>query len=161
MSVTRTLPNTLRISIAQKPVHAIFIARGASYALQSDGSIAGMAPQDTKGALIIYDTGGSLPVEGARVIRPELMSFLNTFSARKGFTGYAIAYALAPDITHGNGITIATNKGFRILIDPTQDVDAQLARMNKIVAQIITPQKVAQIDYIDLRFNDRVFYRTR
>lgn len=161
VSISRDFPHTLLITMSDPGANAVFVTRGKSYALDPLGKVIGPLGNEAPNALLIYDSGATLPATGAEVVRPEFMQFLGTVANHESFRGYRIKYALLPSSSDATSVTLALDKGFRIMIDPTADLGEQLARMNRIIAQVVTPSKLNTLDYIDLRFKEKVFYKTR
>lgn len=161
IEIKKSLPHTLRVVVADPGASTVFVTRGKSYTLDVNGNIVGPTNHQAPDALIIYDTGATLGTTGAEAVPREFLQFLAALSRHNDFSGYTIQYALSPTKSDASSVTIATNKGFRILIDPTADIDEQLARMKRIIAQVVTPAKIASLDYIDLRFKEKVFYKTK
>lgn len=161
IEIKKDFPSAIVITMSDPGASTIFVARGKSYALDGNGVILGVATRQAPNALLIYDTRASLPTTGHQAVESEFLQFLNKIIARPGFNGYQITYALLPSESEDTSVTLATNKGFRVMIDPTADIDEQLARMNRIVTTVVTPAKLSTLDYIDLRFKERVFYKTK
>ncbi len=161
ISISRNLPHTLLITMSDTGANAIFVTRGTSYAIDQLGKIIGPLGTEAPNALRIYDSGATLPAVGAEVVHPEFMQFLGNVSGHEAFRGYRIKYALLPSSSDASSVTLALDKGFRIMIDPTADLTEQLTRMNRIIAQVVTPGKLHTLDYIDLRFKEKVFYKTK
>lgn len=161
ISISRRLPHTLLITMSDPGANAIFVTRGTSYAIDPLGKIIGPLGNEAPNALRIYDSGAALPTIGAEVVHPEFMQLLSSITSHEAFRGYRIKYALLPSASDATSVTLALDKDFRIMLDPTADLSEQLTRMNRIITQVVTPSKLNTLDYIDLRFKEKVFYKTK
>lgn len=161
VDVEKDFPHTIAISINYSGVSTVFVARGVSYGLDAYGKITGPVNTRSPNTLTIYDSGAMLPTVGAEVVRPAFLQLLKTIQNHDEFRGYRIAYALVPTPTDKATLTLATDKGFRIIIDSGTDLGEQLSRMNRIVTSVVGPSKIETLDYIDLRYKEKVFYKTK
>lgn len=61
------------------------------------------------------------------------------------------------DLQVGKWMGILTTQGFYILFDPDRDLKAQSERLNVLLQETI--KDVSKLQYIDLRFEDHVYYK--
>jgi len=161
ITIDKNFPSTISITVSDPGASTVFVTRGKSYALDSYGKIVGPVHNQAPNAVIIYDSGAVMPAVGAEVLRPEFLQFLASVERHDAFRGYRIKYALSPSASDSKSATLALDKGFRIMIDPTANLTEQLNRMNRIISQVVGSAKLSTLDYIDLRFKEKVFYKTK
>ena len=59
-------------------------------------------------------------------------------------------------------ISVVTQKGFEIYFDIfSSSLDQQIKNLRKILNQEIKEKEIPSLEYIDLRFGNRIYYRTK
>lgn len=56
-------------------------------------------------------------------------------------------------------ITIETNQGWNIYFKPNDDISGQIVNLKAILQEKAPPSKRSQLNYIDLRFGNKIFYK--
>jgi len=60
---------------------------------------------------------------------------------------------------YSSDLRVVTDKGFEIYFNKTLTIEEQLKKFNIIVREEIGPDKLNTVQYIDLRFGEKVFYK--
>ncbi len=58
-----------------------------------------------------------------------------------------------------NPLIVTTTEGWQIYFDPTQNIDAQITKMNLLLKNQITPAIRKNLQYIYLQYTDRAYYK--
>lgn len=58
-----------------------------------------------------------------------------------------------------NYLIIKTSEGWQIYFDPTADIDLQIAKINILLKDKISPEDRKKIQYIYLQYQDRAYYK--
>ncbi len=83
---------------------------------------------------------------------------LNTFRFQKHLLAQGIGYKETQiDRLAGKWTSIITDKGFDVLFDFSSDMDKQAERLEVLFRDTVKDQ--SELEYIDLRFGDHVYYR--
>lgn len=60
-----------------------------------------------------------------------------------------------------NTLTAETTKNGKLLFNLNNDIDSQLLKLKSVINEKLSKEKIDKIDYIDLRFGDRVYFKTK
>lgn len=93
---------------------------------------------------------------GSSVLTPEEIE--NAFKFFTSLEGAGIAYtSLEIDRLAGKWVQLVTQTGYRILFDPTGDIDEQFHNLAAVLQEQV--EDPAGLEYIDLRFGDKVYFK--
>ncbi|HLD17706.1 MAG TPA: hypothetical protein VJB99_01365 [Patescibacteria group bacterium] len=93
---------------------------------------------------------------GATVLTEISWKGVEQFEMRLRELGIGIR-SLRLDSTLGTWMTAETDKGYDLLFDPIQDVNRQADHLAVVLREEITD--VSNLHYVDLRFDDHVYYK--
>lgn len=122
-----------------------------------DGTVPPTPPPDPMKRLPLFVDVNAQPIGvGATVLTPEEVANLFLFHQR--LTEIGIAF-VSTDIDRlaGKWMAVQTTAGYDILIDAAGDVNAQIANLQILLRDTVTDP--SQLEYIDLRFGDHVYYK--
>lgn len=148
------------INISEKPRQALWATRGRLYALDSEGSILGETAPDRQNEkhLIIYDAAGAEVSKDEQVLTPATLKFIMTLYRDDEF-GRLEPSVFALNAENGDMLTITVSEGWRIRFDPSASLDDQLRNLRLTLTHSIAPDDRKRLDYMDLRFGERIYFK--
>ncbi len=101
--------------------------------------------------LVIYDRSKQDRKIGDQVFKPAVINFITQVKQKINLevASLTIISPIADDLE-----ILTAKEGWKIYLDATRDADKQLDILKKLLAQGITPK-----EYVDLRIENRVFYK--
>ena len=156
IKVDKKFPHTLEISLQEKISQFIWQRDDTLYLLSAQGALNRQINGLDEKYLILADQRSWSP-EDDKILRPNELEAIN-----KLYLSWTNIFKDDPKLTKViltddlGTIRAQTKIGFYVLVDLTKDIDEQLKNLNKVLAGDIIGQ---DIDYIDLRFGDRVFFK--
>ncbi len=150
----------LDITLTAPSYTALWITRGISYALNSEGKVIGLADTTNKDALRFFSNIQKIPETQEPVISPEVFAVANQIAYNTVIQSFGLDYFIVGE-NPAHELKMVTRKGFTIIIDPGTNLNTQLDYLSKIITQVVPGDKISSLEYIDLRFENRIFYKTR
>lgn len=150
---------TINLKIVERKEIGIF-CRETCYYIDIEGVVFEEAPQ-TSGTLIlvINDLSKNIVRLGERVIEKEFMFGLldmrNCLIDRFNLVAVDFVIEAAPS----QDLKTNTHEGWYILFDRSQDFKNQLQSLALVLENKITDQERQTLEYIDLRIDNRVYYK--
>jgi cell division septal protein FtsQ len=159
VSVEKKLPNTLTIKIKERKAVAVFCQiEKDCYSIDLNG--------------VIFDPKNNLP-ENMPVIRQDVLgkyfltgeqavdkisiaTLFKTETVLKNDFQINIKDAL---ITNPLRLNLTTNENWQIYFDLGSDTNFQINKLNLLLKNEISEQSRKSLQYIDLRFKDRAYYK--
>ena len=105
---------------------------------------------------LFVDVNATPITVGATVLTPEEVANMFLFHQRLTETGIAFV-STNIDRLAGKWMAVETQAGYDILFDAAGDVDAQIGNL-RILLRDTVPDP-SELEYIDLRFGDHVYYK--
>ncbi len=158
--IEKNYPAQLLITIEERPRTAVWSSRNNFFALDTQGVILGKITQPQSSDIIIYDQSGGEVTQNIAAVRPEILAFLSFVKAdtRMQALGFKFALIQKPSATD---ITVRINEGWDIYFDTVVPVEDQLANLDLTLRHTIPPDTRKNLNYIDLRFGEKVYYKYR
>ena len=158
VSVKKIFFNTLTISVEYKEPSALWCLYSICDSIDSSGIAFQTAlPSVTSSALVF--TNGSLPSIGQSpddfADFGQLIAFARDLP-QKGL------YPLSVTIGSSNVDDIYVSTSTYLIVDPTKDVSQSLNNLDNLFTNTsfgITAENISSLQYIDLRFPDKIFYK--
>lgn len=157
--VKKNLPHEIVLTIAEKPREILWSARGQLYALDPQGFILGtteIKSGDTK--TVIYDQSGAVPEAHAKILAPAMLNFVSTIVRNARVTSLKPQFFILAN-SRATEITLKVGEGWNIKFDTTQNPDTQLKNLDIILRNSIAPDALKRLEYIDLRFGEKTYYK--
>lgn len=168
LAVTKEYPKTLKISLTERKLWGIACGNATTTSLgeprcvylDTTGFAYEPAP-DSSGMLItkVITDGGKIRV-GAQLLVPELVEKLDHFAgALRRETGLdLVSYDLSQPLSQE--FQARTSAGFTLSVNREDDL-AEVAKILKRVLDEEVKTRRSQLEYVDLRFGNKVFYKLR
>lgn len=152
-SLSITLPGEVILRVTERQPWALWQAKNAQYVIDEEGIIIARASA-AKQLPTIVETGERNLRLGERV-DPGVVHLAQTLAQRLpaelGVSPQRYEYA------RSTGLTIATDKGWRVRIGDGEDLDYKLAALKAILEGTATLKK--RVELVDVRFLDRPYFR--
>lgn len=162
IEVTKKLPSTLKIKIDERNPSIILQSGDKKYLIDADGSVfSEYNQQDQKysGLPLVNDLTKPQVKDNQKVLSISFVSFIqqlvNKLPQKAGLTVDTI-------IIHETlyEIEVKTKEGPTVYFDTSRNIDIQLSYLVKVLEEIKKNGVVLKnVDYIDLRLPDKLFYK--
>lgn len=158
--ITKDRPDLLKVRITEKPRSAIWVSRNQAYALDSQGVVIGPTNPPQDNTLTIYDSSGGAVTNNSAVLNPLHFAFLTRLVQdgqiqTLGPRFFIIEGAQAAEVT------LKVKEGWQIHFDMNSPLEEQLGHLELTLRNTVAPDKRPALDYIDLRFGERVYVKYR
>jgi len=143
----------LILVIQEQGTSIVWETNNQRFLVNENGVVYDRAPETTP--LITVEDLKNVPVEqGQRIVTKSFIDFVTSVVAnlpRK--TALMAERIVVPETTFE--IEVYTNRSFKLIFDTTRSVDTQLGNLARVLKQIGNQP----LQYIDLRIEDRVYYK--
>lgn len=169
LQVKRNFPNTLFLVTQKRKEVALWCqTQDVCFALDGKGII--FEEKKPQGEFVIADLQKNpLPVlstDGLKlgeVVVPQdvlapLLDFRNRVEKLDVFSNATTTFASA-SLVSDLQIHYKTSKGWEVYMNPKENIDWQITKLQTVLAQKIPSGKRARLDYIDLRFGDQAYVK--
>ena len=158
--VKKDRPRAIIVAIDEKTREAVWSVRGQYFALDNQGMILGALTADaTDDRVVIFDAQADMPpADRAQVILPQALAFLVRAMQNSAIKGLRPQFYIA-DSPRATEFKLKMGEGWNIYFDTAQPLEPQLRNLELILANSIHPDKRKDLDYIDLRFGEKVYYK--
>lgn len=154
ITVARVLPNKIRIKIEETKPVLIWSSAGDKFLVTGRGDVIGEASQEN--LPVINDSANIKVKVGERVASPTFIKFiLGINEGFEGATGTKINKITLFDIM--SDVHVLSSDGWTVYLNAEKKHEDQLKDLSRVLAEIKKSQK--KIQYIDLRLENRVFYK--
>lgn len=177
VEISKRFPHTLRISAVGKPFRLLLIGKGTVFDLASDGSPSVDLAEDRSDAnrTVVYARAlatssdrGAVPPPKEEIDAPlvlsdspsldtQIVAFIRTVFAQSRDRGYRPL--LFEHSQQTPTIRLKSRQGWDILFSSIEDADQQIKNVETILDTYFQKKDRRTIDYIDVRFDRRVFYK--
>lgn len=157
LSVQKKFPDYLGVAVKERELFGVFCNDECVY-IDKQGFAYDYAPSSSGSLLIKIKSDATKAQVGSTMVEPSLLNelFLLSFGVSKIAGLRAIAYEFFSRIP--SEIKMETDNGFKIFFK-RGDNFANAFRVLKTVLEQEVKEKRLQLEYIDLRFGNKVFYR--
>lgn len=159
VEISRRFPNRLWVVIKERIPWAIFCVEGKSCAYIDSTGFAMEESPDTQGSLIrkINALSGAFEI-GDRALDPLLMDKLLMLGERTERTLESKVVKYEVEHPSAKEVKLYVDEGFYLIFLRDDDFDNAFRVLKKILEGEIKGKR-AQLEYIDLRFGNKVFYK--
>jgi len=163
LSVNKKLPQTLVLEIKERKPFAVFCKSGQGmppedcYFIDTAGVIFEALPAVPEGMAIVRQTVNESVFVGENAIAQNIMSAISRISdSLKNNFQIDISEAL---ISTPVRLDIKTAESWQIYFNLDSDVNSQITKLNLILKEEIPADSRKNLQYIDLRFRDKTYYK--
>lgn len=167
VNVSREFPATLRVDIAERDFWGIYCngLESSSTPVCAFMDLSGFAyarSPEPRGVLvrIVRSDITDPPVVGSQALNPGLMETIRALERDiPAYAGVEIReFHFSARIP--SEISVIAREGFTLIVKREDDGDTALRALARVLAEEIRERR-PQLDYIDLRFGNKVFYKLR
>lgn len=161
MYVKKDRPHTIIVRISEKPREAVWSVQGKYFVIDTQGKILGsISEAEAKDKMIIYGKQIVAPENGTQILSPQTLAFIaNVFQHADLQTVHPEFFVAENDTA--SEVALKVGEGWRILFDTTQDLGAQIENFKLTLQHAVPAESRSKLDYIDVRFGRRVYYKLK
>lgn len=148
----------IRVYGIERPRFGYFISRGLAFHIDRNGRVLSAAfpnREEFSRSLRLYDLDRNVPEHQTPALTPDALNF---FKSVQGIKAKKIAAKFWAFSQKGESAEVATGSGYKVIFNYRESADAQLAKLDQILNNVIK-EDFSKLDYIDLRFDERVYYK--
>lgn len=159
IKIKRGLPNFLNIIVSERVGVATFCHHNQCFLLDGEGIIFESAPSDSYLLRIQSAALAGQVSLGKRAVEEEsLQKIQKITSSFKDNSKILIREVL---IVSEERLNIKTVEGWEIYLNPEDNIESQLQKLELVLEKQIPPDKRKDLEYIDLRFGNQAYYKYR
>lgn len=159
LSIKKTLPNTLEVNIIERKPFAIF-HNDEYFFIDEKGVAFKRTSADLPGLLIVRQIDKVEAKEivlGTEVIKREIAEKIARI--KKGLEEKSQVAIKEVNITSEERLDIKTEENWLAYFNLTTDINLQIEKLVLLLEEELPKESRAELQYIDLRFKDRVYYK--
>ncbi|MEX1997525.1 MAG: cell division protein FtsQ/DivIB [Candidatus Andersenbacteria bacterium] len=163
--VIRKLPGTIKAIVQEKTPTLLLLSNGHYYFVDTVGIPYEEARLDTLPGIILptvkNNDQGSTVTLGVPVVTPSFVKFVQLIQEELPQHAPAqVAEIRIPSLS-AREVHFLLDNNWELRFDVTRAPESQLQTLRQLLANTVTPEEQQQLEYIDLRIQDRVYYKTR
>lgn len=166
--IDKQYPNVLRINFITKKPALSLITNDWNYTLDIAGDVIEKRARESERAsstpklefedLPILEGSGDELFISAHAISADLVRFIRTiFTEVPPKTGFTVKI-FSPHSESPSSLNVKTDEGWQMILNIRGDAFEQVEKLQAVLKQQ-TKEEREKLNYIDLRFGDRVFYK--
>lgn len=177
----RLPPHTLSVALSGRPFRLLWVSRDMVYDVSSDGTLFRVIDPLTPVASsalsaknkqsgqstergrkqrtdipIIVDDSDAMHVLGESVITPDVLTFI--LDAWRIFDQGGVHPAFSRITEKSPTLTLVTTEGWSVILNSLADPSVELNHVKEVLSRSIKGQRTG-LQYIDARFDNRVYYK--
>ena len=157
LEIKKKFPNKLIVQIGEKRPEVVWQTNNLCFALD-DSALAIQYCEDKQDLMIIKDTQNELLEIGGRPITEDELNYYRELN-EKVWQFFIEKFVPVNYEKEFNSLKLNTNKNFFIYFNSTLPIDDQLIRLQYLLKDENVKSGLETVEYFDLRFDDKVFYR--
>lgn len=162
--VTRQLPGTIKVIIQEKNPALLLLSNTHYYFVDEKGIVYEEARLDTLPGIVLptlKNTDQEAEVTlGVPVVDSSFVDFIQHIQEHlPGVTNAAVAEIRIPSLS-AREVHFLLDNNWEVRFDVTRPPGPQLETLRQLLATTISPEEQTKLEYIDLRIQNRVYYRT-
>jgi len=160
ITVTKKFPQDLDVSIQERQLFATFSQNNKYFYIDDSGIIFEEIPNVAENTFIVRQSLNTNDIWlGESVVQENVMKTISEIAKNlKDNFQINLTEAL---ISTPIRLDVKTGENWQIYFDITEnsDISLQLTKLNLLLKDEITPEARQKLEYIDLRFKDRAYYK--
>jgi cell division septal protein FtsQ len=160
ITAKKTFPQNLAVQVQERKQLAVFCQNDKCFNIDDEGIVFEELPNIPENSFIVRQNLNIDNIHlGKNVIAENTMAMISEAkknlqdSFQINLTEALISTPIRLDVKTGEGWQIYFN------IDETSDINLQVTKLNLLLKDEITPDARQNLEYIDLRFEDRAYYK--
>lgn len=153
---------TVEVAISGRQYMGYWISRGMTFKIDKNGMIAGLAQENDldPAAIKIYDFDNKLVSDiNTKAADKEILNFISSYYQQEEAKKYEANYWQVSLVNHR--LALIVKEGWQVFFDYNGNIKTQLESLNRVLTQAIPASDRPKIDYIDVRFGEKVYYRLK
>lgn len=161
--VVSQLPGTIKAIVQEKTPVLLLLSNGHYYLIDEHGIAYEEAQLDTLPSIVLpmiknSDAAAQVTL-GVPMVSESFVNFVQTLNQKlPTVIPHKIVSISIPSLS-AREVTFALENNWQIRFDVTRDPVNQLKILNQLLQGTITPDEQKNLQYIDLRIPDRVYYK--
>lgn len=151
---------SLRIYGIERPLFGYYFSRGLAFVIDRRGHVLSAAepsPEDARRALRIYDLDLDIPTAPSTVLEDAALDFFSAI--RTGKVANFVPKIWAFSKKDGSA-EVTAEAGYRTIFNYRDAGEGQLAKLDQVLSHVVKTD-LPKLDYIDLRFGEKVYYKLK
>ncbi len=158
ITLKKTLPNIIEVEVNEREPVGVWCFDEDCFSIDKEGIV--FNKNDNKSGLIIkYSEERDFTLLGEKIIEPEILSSIITIYKELGKSPYLETKEFI--IFPSKRLNVKTEEGWEIYFSLKEDINWQLTKLGLSLEKEIPSDKRRNLEYIELRFGDRVFPKYR
>ncbi|MFA6428367.1 MAG: FtsQ-type POTRA domain-containing protein [Candidatus Buchananbacteria bacterium] len=156
--VEKKFPNQLKISLVERAISLKLRVGETGYYLDPKGLVFAKLPYtqlETGPALLVVDTTDELTLESSP-LSAEMFAFIMGANRQLRQNGLEIVNFNLKELSDRD-LKVITKEGWYVLLDVREDLVRQTNNLKLLLQNKLTER--TNLQYIDLRFGDKIFYK--
>ncbi len=151
-------PAELNISLGEKVSSLTYLTQDSCYNIDIQGLIVEKCNDLSAGFIQIRDESGKEANIGEQALSKEDVNYIIELNDQLEGQGIDIrTFKLVS--ASSSDLRVITERGFEIYFNKNLSISQQLTTFNILVREEIGPENLDNVNYVDLRFGEKVFYR--
>lgn len=161
MYVKKDRPHELIVKVSEKPREIVWSTQGKYFVLDAQGKILGsLSDTEARGKMIIYAKTAAMPSNNAPIMTPRILAFIANVFQHADLQTLRPQFFIAEN-EDASEIALKVGEGWRIFFDATQDLGVQIENFKMTLTRAVPATARNKLDYIDVRFGRRVYYKLK
>lgn len=164
VSIEKIFPDKIVVNITQRKTMLVWQKNGKRYLLDENGqAFHEIIPGEEMGEVVVVNDGseGEIQIEN-NVVSPELVAFFHDLPDKvKEKTSHGIQGELYVPSKMSEEVQARTSEGWLVYFSLLEPLEYQTNVLKKILSENIPPEKLGDLEYIDLRLKGRAIYKIK
>ena len=162
--ITRKLPGTIKAIIQEKTAVMLLLSNGKYYFVDEQGIAYEEARLETLPGTVLLivknNDASSVVTVGVSVVAKSFVEFVQYMEKELPAAVTATVVEIRIPSLAAREVHLLLSNNWTIRFDVTRPAPTQLTTLKKLLAGTISLEEQRQLEYIDMRIPDRVYYKT-
>ncbi len=164
VEIKKKFPSRMMVFIQERKPSLIFNSAGQSYLLDENGQAydnsSSADSQTKKGLITLIDESNKKVNLGMGVLDKNYLIYIKEIKSKiERETNLKLTSNFRTVSLISNNIKVKTQEGWEIYFNKNIKIDKELEALKAVLNKEIKPQQRQDLKYIDLRINNKVYYR--